>query len=221
MIPSKIIIFANGLIEDIAKAREFARTASCIICADGGAVHCHRLGILPHVVVGDMDSIPCDVYEEFRDQGVMFEKFPVDKDFTDLELALDYCRVKNLPGATIHIFAALGGRWDMSLATIFLLARRGPKENPIVVHGARQTIQALRPGEYYFNGVVGQSISFLPLMGSVENFTVTGLRYPAKEITLEQGTGRGVSNAFVAPRCRVKFTTGVLLMIVEEKEEYL
>ncbi len=216
MTKPRVIIFANGPIKNIAKARHFARDAAYIICADGGAVQCHQLNILPDVVIGDMDSISQEVSEDLCRQGVVMQRFPVHKDVTDLELALNHSQIKILPEATVHVFGGLGGRWDMSLATIFLLGQKKTCKNQIVIHGDQETIQALHPGEYCFKGVVGQRVSFLPLCENVVNFTVSGLRYPANKITLERGTGHGVSNFFIDTICHVKFTRGILLMILEE-----
>ncbi len=217
MMKSKIIIFANGPIKNRDKARNFSRDASFIICADGGAAHCHQLQIFPDVVIGDMDSLPQEVGKKFHEQGVRMERFPVHKDVTDLELALNHSQIRMQPEATVHIFGGLGGRWDMSLATIFLFGKKNICENPIIIHGDQETIQALQPGEYCFNGFVGQRVSFLPLYESVVNFTVSGLRYSANKITLGRGTGHGVSNFFIDTICHVKFTRGTLLMVLDEE----
>ncbi len=219
MTKPKIIIFANGPIKNVAKARHFAQDAAYIICADGGAAHCHHLNVLPDIVIGDMDSLPREVGKKFHEQGVAMERFPVHKDVTDLELALNHSQIRMRPEATVHIFGGLGGRWDMSLVTIFLLGKKNICENPIVIHGDQETIQALQPGEYCFNGFVGQRVSFLPLCESIVNFTASGLRYSVDNITLERGTGHGVSNFFIDTICHVKFTRGTLLMILDEEEK--
>ncbi len=215
----KIIIFANGEIKKTDQAQFFARAAEYIICADGGAIHCDRMGIIPDMVIGDMDSIPLEIREKYARHHVAMEIFPVHKDNTDLELAIHYARAQikkeTIGKASIHIFGGLGGRWDMSLATVFLLAKRDNHNQEIVLHGDRETFHALQPGEYSFQGIVGQRISFLPLQGDVKNLTLSGLRYPAKEITLKAGSGRGVSNRFIDTECLIKFTAGVMLVIIE------
>ncbi len=226
MTKRKIVIFANGEIKKADQAQLFAQAAEYIICADGGAIHCDRMGIIPDMVIGDMDSIPVEIRERFARHRVAMEIFPVHKDNTDLELAIYHARaqIKKTGKASIHIFGGLGGRWDMSLATVFLLASRDNDNQEIVLHSDRETFYALQPGEYCFQGTVGQRISFLPLHGDVKNLTLSGLRYPAKEITLKAGSGLGVSNGFIDKVCVVTFTDGLLLMIIgptkmEKKDE--
>ncbi len=221
MTKRKIIIFANGEIKKTDQAQLFARAAEYIICADGGAIHCDRMGIIPDMVIGDMDSIPEEIQEKFRKKQVVIQTFPIHKDNTDLELAIDCARlqIKERGKASIHIFGGLGGRWDMSLATVFLLAQRDNRNQEIVLHGDRETFYALQPGEYSIQGIVGQRISFLPLQGDVENLTLSGLRYPAREITLKTGSGRGVSNRFINTECLIKFTEGILLVVIEHAAE--
>ncbi|MCB0200802.1 MAG: thiamine diphosphokinase, partial [Anaerolineae bacterium] len=59
-----------------------------VIAADGGANWCVAWGWYPDLVVGDMDSIAADVAKQLRDEGVPFVAHPVEKDETDLKLAL-------------------------------------------------------------------------------------------------------------------------------------
>ncbi len=220
MTKRKIIIFANGEIKKADQAQLFAQTAEYIICADGGAIHCDRMGIIPDMVIGDMDSIPEEIQEKLKKKQVAIETFPVHKDNTDLELAIDCARLRlRGQGGAIHIFGGLGGRWDMSLATVLMLAEKDNRQQEIVIHSDRETIYALQPGEHSFSGTAGQRISFLPLQGDVKKLTLAGLRYPAKEITLGAGSGRGVSNRFINTECLIKFTAGTLLAIIEHAVE--
>lgn len=57
-----------------------------ILAADGGVSALAALGYRPHRVVGDMDSLPAAYKREAVGEGT-FIRFPVDKDFTDGELA--------------------------------------------------------------------------------------------------------------------------------------
>ncbi len=213
----KIIIFANGEIKKRDRAQLFAKQAEYIICADGGAIHCDRMGIIPDIVIGDMDSIPEKIREKFARHNVTIKTFPVDKNNTDLELAIHHARswIQEMGKAAIHIVGGLGGRWDMSLATILLLANQDNRQQRIVIHGDDETIYALQPGEHSFQGTTGQRISFLPLQGEVKNLTLSGLYYPATEITLNAGSSLGVSNYFIDHTCLVTFTDGMLLMILD------
>ena len=58
MFPKRIIIFANGDLPDLEKARALLHNDDFIIAADGGTRHTLALGLTPSIVIGDMDSLP-------------------------------------------------------------------------------------------------------------------------------------------------------------------
>ncbi len=213
----KIIIFANGTIEDLHRLSPIVKKADYIICADGGAVHCHDMNFVPDILLGDMDSVPPRILQEFQQHNVKIKKFPPAKDSTDLELAIDHALgiIEPDGGGTIHILGGLGGRWDMSLATVFLLARPD-MQHKLFIYGNREIICALRPGKHIVYGEPGQAVSFLPLHGDVENMSLTGFRYPADEITLKAGASLAVSNSLAKERAAIQFNCGILLMILEQ-----
>jgi thiamine pyrophosphokinase len=80
-----MIIIANG---NIARSNIDPPADSIVIAADGGARHCLKLGIKPQVVIGDFDSLTRDELATFEKSGTKLIRYPVDKDETDLELAL-------------------------------------------------------------------------------------------------------------------------------------
>jgi thiamine pyrophosphokinase len=115
----RILIFANGELPDLDKARSLAQTDDYIICADGGTRHALALGLQPDLIVGDMDSAEPAQLQELRKANVTIESFSHDKDQTDLELAIN--RALALKPKKIVIVGGLGGRLDQTLANITLL----------------------------------------------------------------------------------------------------
>src|SRR5512145_747144 len=85
----RIIIFANGDLPDLNKVRSLLRADDFIICADGGTRHAFALGLMPNLVIGDMDSISKAHWQRVQEAGVPIELFPPDKNETDLELAIN------------------------------------------------------------------------------------------------------------------------------------
>ena len=95
-----------------------------VIAADGGANWCAAWGWQPDLVIGDMDSLDEAVAVRLQADGVAFVRHPVEKDETDLELAL---RAAVERGADeIVVAAALGGRIDHTLGNLALLALPTP-----------------------------------------------------------------------------------------------
>ncbi len=81
---TRILIFANGELPDLESARSLVLAGDFIICADGGTRHTLALGLIPHIIIGDLDSLPEDFQPATETQII---KFPADKNETDLELA--------------------------------------------------------------------------------------------------------------------------------------
>jgi len=66
----RILIFANGEIPRLENARVLLHTDDYIICADGGTRHALALGLKPNLVIGDMDSIDKQQWQELKNAGV-------------------------------------------------------------------------------------------------------------------------------------------------------
>ena len=186
------------------------RPDDLLIAADGGAHHCRALGLTPHIVVGDLDSLTPEERAELERAGARFEMHPVRKDETDLELAL---RVALREGAhEAVILAALGGRWDQSLANMLLLAHPDFAPLALGLADGPDTLWIVR-GQTTVRGAPGDSLSLLPLSGDVEGVTLTGLEYPLNDGALRFGYTTGISNVLVAPEATITVRRGALLAV--------
>jgi thiamine pyrophosphokinase len=210
----RAVIFVNGIVQDYAWLRQRLREDDYLIGADGGARHCLALDLLPHVVVGDMDSLPQTILDEMIEKGVAVERHPVHKDKTDLELAIERA-VRD--GATeVILLGALGGRLDQTLANLLVSARRDWPV-PILLADGHQTAQVLRGGEQFtLNNPVGSLVSVVPLSQAVTGITYTGLEYPLTDATLTLGSTRGISNRIAHSPATISIESGVLLVVQEE-----
>lgn len=208
----KAVVFANGVLNEAQAAKAAAAQADLIIAVDGGANHCNCLGIFPHILLGDLDSVAAGVLKKYRQKDVEICQYPADKDKTDLELALDLAIEKE--AIQIEVFAALGGRWDMSLANLLLLAAPQYAGIEILVVGDETTIGICRSGEEKtFPYPEGTTLSLLPLNGNAIGVTATGFKYPLENATLNFTSSRGVSNVVTSQGGRISVQSGVLLWI--------
>src|SRR5512135_512170 len=110
----KAVVIANGELGAAAAIRNCAAEADLLIAADGGAEHCRTLGLTPHLIVGDLDSLAPETRAYFEQAGVRFEVHPAHKDETDLELAVQAALREG--AREVVLVAALGARWDQSVA---------------------------------------------------------------------------------------------------------
>ena len=206
----RIIIFANGELPDLTKARSLLRTGDTVICADGGTRHALDLGLSPDLIIGDLDSTDTGTIQKFKDSGVTVESFPRDKNETDLELAIQ--RAVELRPEKIIILAALGGRLDQTLANIALLT------DPRLVNiefrlddGVEEILLCRDQSEVH--GGSGDLLSLIPWQGAVSGIQTTGLKWALRNETLYPDKTRGISNEMTSETASVSIESGLLLVV--------
>ncbi len=208
----RVIIFANGEIHHPQRVLEIIQDGDVLIAADGGARHCLGLGLLPKLVIGDLDSLTEGELRDLEEAGAEIQRHPPDKDETDLELAL--IKAEELKPDEIIIFGALGARWDMTLANVLLMAHPDFASIPICIVDGPQEISLLRSGQAKeIQGQPGDTISLIPLMRDARGITTLGLEYPLENATLRFGVTRGVSNVMHSQHARVQLEEGLLVIV--------
>jgi len=186
------------------------------IGVDGGTEHCAQCGIRPDIIVGDLDSIPPDTLAAFTREQVKIIQHPVKKDDTDLELALDLALARGAD--QVHIFAALGGRWDMSMGNILTAAAAKYKQLQVRLHAGATQVAILHGGTACtFSGVPGQEFSIMPLGGEATQVTLQGCEYPLHKRDIPFGSSLGMSNIFTAASVFISLTTGTLAFITTQQ----
>jgi thiamine pyrophosphokinase len=207
----RAIIFANGEFANPQGVRDLIRPDDLVIAADGGARHALVIGVAPHVVIGDLDSLSPDEQAHLEAAGSQIIRFPPRKDKTDLELALRHAAGEG--AAEIVVLAALGGRLDQTIANVLLLAL--PELNRLdvrIVEGAQEAF--LINSESLIEGQPGDTVSLIPLGGDAAGVTSEKLEWSLHEDTLRFGLARGVSNVLTSEQARVRVRQGLLLCVV-------
>lgn len=203
----KCIIFANGCYGDLERYREIIKDANMIICADGGANYACKLGAIPSVVIGDMDSITDKTRNYLTELGVEFKKYPIHKDFTDLQLSLEMAEES---GADIIVLlGTLGNRLDHTMANIFSgmeMALRGKN----IVHYGSDCIIYLVTHELILKGSKGDLVSVITMSDRAVGVTETGMEYPLHDVVLENSKPFTVSNIMDKDEARITVREGVL-----------
>jgi len=204
------IIFANG---------EFCQTVNeinisdddLVIAADGGSGHCQTLGIIPDVLIGDLDSTSKNLVQEWENDGALIIRHPAQKDQTDLELALLHAQAEG--ASEIIVYGAVGGRLDMTFGNLLLLAN--PELTcPIRLICGGEEVQVLRLGEsLVLEGEPGDIVSLLSLQLGESRITTKGLEYPLDNEDLGFGFTRGISNQMASERAVIQLESGLLAVI--------
>jgi thiamine pyrophosphokinase len=213
----RAIIFANGWMNLPSGFLNSFDGSDFIIAADGGAKHCDSLGITPDVIIGDFDSLESERLSSYQQNGVEVKKYPTSKDDTDLELALKLAIERGYE--EVFVIAALGDRWDMSIANILLLAKPAiSKLNIHLLDGSKELFLIRGECQIEIQSIVGSRLSLLPLAGDASGITTRGLEYPLENETLYFGSSRGVSNVFIQNSALIKVRKGLLLCIYDKAE---
>ena len=196
-----------------ASDRDLVTGAETVIAADGGALALERWGIVPHLVVGDLDSLGQERAEALGRRGAKVIPYPVAKDESDLELALRYAVETGAPD--IVLLGIFGGeRIDHGLANAMLLA--DPTYRGLGLRAVRgdTQVRAVHGGDRAdLRGPVGATVTLLPTRGDAKAIRTVGLRYPLDGETLHFGRSRGLSNVVTALPASVSLEHGVLLVI--------
>jgi thiamine pyrophosphokinase len=201
------VILANGLLEANARLRELWQRGDLRIAADGGARNAHeQLGLAPHVVIGDFDSLYQETRAWLGPPSVEFIQHPPAKDETDLELALDLALERGAQSVTL--LGALGGRADQFVANVLLLTR-----SPQVTIADAASEMWAATQHAMVEGVIGDTVSLIPIDARVEGIVTRDLEYPLRNEDLPRGSTRGVSNRLTATRAEVHWKKGLLLVV--------
>lgn len=185
-----------------------------VVAADSGLSHAVHLGLAVDVLIGDMDSVDSEAAERAVASGTVIERHPVDKDGTDLELAL-----RHVAAAGYRSVIVLGGkggsRLDHFLGNALALGAPEFRDLDIEWRVTDTVLRVVRTSSRLI-GVPGDIVSLLPLGGDAVGVTTTGLRWALNDDTLSPGTTRGISNELTRREATVSLREGTLLVIHSE-----
>ena len=180
--------------------------ADLVIAADEGIDNAQRLGLTVDLLVGDLDSASPGAPDTAR----TVQRHPVDKDETDLELAL--AAAIDAGAASATVVATVGGRTDHALGNLLVLAaeRWSALRINVRIDGARAWVvrDLVR-----FEGGTDDLVSLLAVGGPATGLTTTGLAWPLDGATLAPGVGLGLSNRMTGSVAEVSVGTGTVLVI--------
>jgi thiamine pyrophosphokinase len=161
-----------------------------VIAADGGMRHASALGLKPELWVGDFDSTPEALIDEWPD--VIREPYPPAKNETDGEIAVAGALER---GAKKLVFAgALGGeRSDHAVMHLLYAAKLAEDGIDVLLTSGEEEAYPLLPGTREIDLPKGSLFSILGL-DTLTGLSIEGARYPLKDFHLPFGSSRTVSN---------------------------
>ena len=206
-------LFLNGSADPPDLLRLVATRADLVVAADGGALHALRAGIVPDLVVGDMDSLGEEGARRAGERGASLERHPSRKDKMDGHLAVLAASKRGATG--LDLLCAAGGRLDAVFALPHLLLaaeRLGMRATALAAWGEMFVVEA---GFRTIEGEPGESVSVFPVSGSALDVTLGGFEYPLRDARLEAGDTLGFHNELAGGEARVAVGEGALLVVHE------
>jgi thiamine pyrophosphokinase len=204
------VIFCAG---DFDKLAVPISSSDLIIAADGGLLHTGALGLRPHVILGDFDSLG----EIPRGAGVC--AYPVMKDDTDAMLAVRCGLTKGF--RRFLIYGGLDGpRLDHALANFQTLVYLAEHDAQGILVGKKYFSTALRNGSLVFPSSADGILSIFCMGSPAQGVTLEGLLYPLTEATLTAGYPLGVSNHFTGKAAHVQVRQGNLLLLWDRENGF-
>ena len=210
MANNMILILANGEWCEEECLHDIISSADTIIATDGAWAKAHERGIKVDLVIGDSDSLTKAEQTLLRSAAVNVLTYPREKDWTDLELALDNALAQEPD--RIVVYGALGGRSDHALVNTLLLEKGIEAEIPIEMINNSERIALVHDHYEVPDAQIGDRISLLSLTKTV-NVQTTGLKYVLNDELLERASSRGISNEVICYPVCLEVNNGLLLVI--------
>jgi thiamine pyrophosphokinase len=202
-----IIGSGNSIDKNIFKQEKV--DADYIICADGGLEKADELNLLPDVIIGDFDSVNPDVLKKYMDMNIRTMKFPKEKDYTDMELAIEYALKMGFCNLTL--IGASGSRLDHTFANAMLLEKYYERSIFITMLDNNNKIQILKH-DMEIRNKKNYFVSIVPIINSLEGLTLQGFKYPLDNVNVEIGSTLCISNQIVSEKGIIRLVKGTALL---------
>jgi len=180
-----------------------------VIAADGGLARLKDSGIIPNLMIGDMDSAGVTA------ENIKSVKLSAEKDETDTLAAVKYGKIMGYKD--FRVYCGTGGRLSHTLANIAVLKSLADCGLSGYIYGKNETLTVIRDGELVLDKTEGY-ISVFCLGGIAKGVTLEGLKYPLRDYAMTDAYPIGVSNEFVEGYAKISVKSGCLLIIYGEKE---
>lgn len=172
--------------------RKLAEECDRVVAVDRGLDALLGAGLSCDVYVGDADTVS-DAGRALVDAAENFEveRHNPYKDYTDLALALDTIR-RRWPGAELYATCATGGRPDMALSVLGLLA--GYTDVPVWIEEDEVTARILHQNETWtIENATGKTFSIIAIAPNTE-VSEHGLEWELDHAKLGLLADTGISN---------------------------
>lgn len=210
----RVVIISNGEVKNREFFKKLIKKSDYIIAVNGGSKHAKNFGLIPDLIIGDLDSISKEDYVYFQSKGSTFLRYDPIKNKTDVHLAIEH--VIKSEFKEILLICVFGDRIDHIIANIFLLLKVVEAGIKIkIIDEFNEIILIQNFGK--IKGNIGDTVSLIPLTETVTGIQLTGLKYIPKDGTLKMNDTLGISNILTKKVATIQINNGKLLVIKPNK----
>lgn len=218
------IIIANGDFLTESTIYE-AIQGQVIVALDGAVNKLAKMGIKPHVILGDFDSINEENKERWGIKHLFAEMSEGDSSYagkhnvlivpaksqtyTDLTKAIHYCDAQQ--AKSISIICALGGRLDHHEGAVHSLRSTYKKERPILLHSELQSLRFAKDETIILEGTENDKCGIVGFPKG--SFSSSGLQYDVKDYALELGFSDSICNSLREKKAILQICGEVLIFM--------
>lgn len=187
-----LVVCGSPVVASADLLRRLVGECDHVVAVDRGLDALLGAGLGCDVYVGDADTVS-DAGRALVDAATDFEVERHDpyKDYTDLALALDSVH-RRWPGAEVVATCATGGRPDMALSVLGLLANY--KDAPVWIAEDENTARILHEGESWtIENAAGKTFSIIAIAPNT-NVSEQGLEWELDHSPLGLLADTGISN---------------------------
>jgi thiamine pyrophosphokinase len=207
----KCIILANGKPPKKSIITFFQKRGyKKLICADGGSNSALKMNLVPDIIIGDLDSISSEAFNEFKSVSKII-RLKRQND-TDVEKCLKFA-IKNKFEEAL-LLGATGNRLDHTLCNIGIVLKFFPQIKVSLI--AEDSFLKAYTGNIELKTILGETISLYGISDKTK-ITSRELKYELKNIPLPFGVKESTSNIAKKESVKLKITNGIVFVIRDVK----
>ena len=207
----KVLIAGSGRENSNDFYLKISRDFDFIIGVDRGAEVLLDAGVKPDIAIGDFDSVTDLSYIE--GSGIRILKFPVEKDKSDTELAIEFALGK---GFDVFVMTSmLGRRTDHLLFNISLLVNLYRKGKDCTIIEEHEEIRLLESERKTFHVRSGDIVSLFPIDKIIYGVSTEGLKYELQGKNLVSSSTLSLSNVALKNDVSISVKKGIVLVLFE------
>ncbi len=185
------------------------KAGDLVIAADGGYAKVKKAGIVPHLVIGDFDSLGK------APEGEDVITLPTVKDVTDTWAAMEIGIGRGF--REFHLYGCTGGRFEHTMANLQTLAALAAEGMRGYLYSPKQVITAIGPGTVEFDGSHRGFLSVFAHTDRCTGVCLRGLKYTLENGELTNTFPLGVSNEFLGGPSSVTMGSGVAILVYDRQ----